>query len=173
MAFSRLIDAIEGGTGKFDLNKSYYINNVTDEDIVVQWGAKEPEARGAGTYVIKAGEMGGPYPQFLAYHIVKALVSREMQKDGNTRYFGNAEMRAPYEDKYLKEAGPDAEDSLTASIRAQEHAKLLAAMKSEPIVDSVGVTSSETRRLAIEESEKPKRGRPRKDDTEEFAGANR
>lgn len=168
MALSRLIDAIEEGSGKFDINKTYFINNVSNEDIVVTWGAKEPEARGAGTYLIKAGEMGGPYPQFLAYHIVKALVSREMQKDGKARFFGSAEMRAPYEDKYLKEAGPEAEDALTASIRAQEREKLQQEMKEQPIA-SEGITSSETRREALTA---PKRGRPKKETTE-FEGANR
>lgn len=170
MAFSKLIEDIENGTGKYDLNKSYYINNTTEEDIEVVWGAKEPEARGAGAYLIKAGEMGGPYPQFLAYHIVKALVSREMQRDGKARFFGTAEMRAPYEDKYLKEAGPDAEDALTASIREQERAKLIEEMRSQPIVDSSGITSSETRRQIFEE-QKRKPGRPRKNTTE-FEGAN-
>lgn len=164
MAFSRLIDVIETGTGKFDLNKTYFINNTTNEDIEVKWGAKEPEARGSGTYLIKAGEMGGPYPQFLAYHIVKALVSREMQKDGKSKFFGSAEMRAPYEDKYLKEVAEGTEDPYTAKIREQEREKLMAEMKTEPIVDSVGVTSSETRRKALK----------KKSDTDEpFKGANR
>lgn len=170
MAFSRLIDAIESGTGKFDNTKKYYINNTSEEDIIVTWGAKQPEAKGAGSYLIKAGEMGGPYEQFLAYHIVKELVSREMQRDGKSKFFGSAEMRAPYEDKYLQEAGPDAEDALTASIREQERAKLLAELDTQPI-SAEGYTSSETRRQLIEEKEQKKRGRPKK--AVEFEGANK
>lgn len=162
MAFSRLIDRIEEGSGKFDNDKKYFINNASQEDIIVKWGDKEPEARGAGTYLIKAGEMGGPYPQFLAYHIVKALVSREMQRDGKAKFFGSAEMRAPYEDKYLKEADAGVEDTLTAQIRAQEREKLLAEFKSEPIA-SEGITSSETRRKAHKKTE----------EVEEFKGANK
>lgn len=163
MAFSRLIDKIEEGSGKFDLDKSYFINNTTDEDIEVKWGAMEPEARGAGTYIIKSGEKGGPYPQFLAYHIVKALVSREMMKDGKSKFFGSAEMRAPYEDKYLMEIeAVDGEDPLTSSIRAQERAKLLEELKTQPI-SAEGYTSSETRRKALK----------KKSPDEEFAGANR
>ncbi len=150
MAFSRLIEAIELGTGKFDNDKSYFINNCTDEDIIATWALKEPEARGHGTYEIKAGEKGGPYPQFLAYHIVKALVSREMQKDGKSKFFGSAEMRAPYEDKYLIEIEKgEGEDPYTASIREQERAKLLAEMKVPA-----------------------QRGRPKKAE-KEFEGANR
>lgn len=148
MAFSNLIEQIENGTGKFNNDKQYLINNSTNEDIIVTWGAKEPEARGAGTYTIKAGEIGGPYPQFLAYHIVKELVSREMQKDGKSKFFGSATMRAPYEDKYLKEIEEGAEDPRLAAIREQERAKLLEEMKSQPISEE-GATSSETRRKAL------------------------
>lgn len=162
MAFSNLVELIERGEGKFDVNKTYIINNSTDEDIIVQWGAKEPEARGAGKYTIKAHEKGGPYPQFLAYHIVKALVSREMMKDGKSQFFGSAEMRAPYEKKYLIEVEEGTEDPVTASIREQERAKLMAEMKNQPIA-SEGITSSETRR----------KNSKKKDDVEEFAGANK
>ncbi len=152
MAFSNLIENIENGSWKFDLNRTYFINNSTKEEIVVKWGAKEPESRGAGTYTIKAGEKGGPYPQFLAYHIVKALVSREMQKDGKAKFFGSAEMRAPYEQKYLVEIEPGlAEDSFTAAIREQEREKLLKEMKAE----------------------KPSKKKDKDDETKEFEGANR
>lgn len=171
MAFSNLIEAIEKGTGKFDLSKTYFIDNSSGEDLVVSWGLKEPEARGSGTYTIRSGEKGGPYPQFLAYHIVKALVSREMQKDGKGKFFGSAEMRAPYEKKYLIEiaAGDEGENPLIKAIREEERAKLLAEMKTQPIAGE-GYTSSESRREIIEEEKK--RGRPKKD-TKEFEGANR
>lgn len=159
MAFSRLIEKIEEGSGKFDLQKQYFINNSTDEDIIVKWGVMEPEARGSGIYKIKAGEKGGPYPQFLAYHIVKALVSREMQKDGKSRFFGSAEMRAPYEDKYLLEI--EAEDPDIEQLEAQERAILA----TQPIAEE-GYTSSETRRKYI------KKAKPL-DEVEEFKGANR
>lgn len=152
MAFSNLIEQIEKGTGKFDLNRQYLINNTTEEDIEVKWGSKEPEARGAGTYLIKAGEMGGPYPQFLAYHIVKALVSREMIKEGKAKFFGSAEMRAPYEEKFLKEINESMEDPFTAKIREQEREKILAEMKPEP---------------------KSKKEEVRLEEKEEFKGANR
>lgn len=150
MSFSRLIEDIEKGSGKFDLEKTYFINNATDEDIIVTWGAMEPEARGAGTYKIKAGDKGGPYPQFLAYHIVKALVSREMIKDGKAKFFGSAELRAPYEDKFLVEIDQsDGEDPFTAAIREQERAKILEEMKTTSVA-SEGITSSETRREVVE-----------------------
>lgn len=182
MAFSNLIEQIEQGTGKFDLDKQYFINNATDQDIEVKWAAKEPTARGHGTYLIKAGEKGGPYPQFLAYHIIKALVSREMQREGKARFFGSAEMRAPYEQKFLQEIHGNVEDALTASIREQERAKLLREMQINPIVDGVGVTSSETRRLAHEEAQAladtmgqpaQKPAKKGKKDDQEFQGANR
>jgi len=172
MAFSNLIEAIEKGTGKFDLTKTYFISNSSPEDIVVSWGLREPEARGSGTYTIKAGEKGGPYPQFLAYHIVKALVSREMQREGKGKFFGSAEMRAPYEQKYLIEIAPgqEGENELIRQIREEERAKVLAELKTQPI-SSEGYTSSETRRQILED-EKPRRGRPRKEGSE-FEGANR
>lgn len=164
MAFSFLIDDIEKGTGKFSLTKSYFINNPTDEDIIVTWALKEPEARGSGTYIIKAGDKGGPYPQFLAYHILKALVSREMQKDGKSKFFGSAQMREPYEKKYLMEIEQKEgqEDPLTASIRAQERAKLMEEMKTQA-VSADGYTSSETRRKAL--------GKKSHTDETEFEGA--
>lgn len=169
MAFSNLIRLIEEGTGRFDLEKTYFINNSTSEDIEVWWGKMEPEARGHGKYVIRAGEKGGPYPQFLAYHIVKALVSREMQRDGKSKFFGSAEMRAPYEEKYLIEItdGDQGENSLIAQIREEERAKLLRDMQTQPI-SSEGFTTSETRRRALE-SEKKRKPRQQK----EFDGANR
>jgi hypothetical protein len=163
MALSFLIEDIEKGTGKFDLNKTYFINNPTNEDVIVTWGAKEPEARGSGTYRIKSGEKGGPYPQFLAYHIVKALVSREMQKDGKAKFFGSATHRAEYEKKFLIEIEGGEGDSFTASIREQERTKLLEEMKSQPISEGQ-VTSSETRRKAL--------GKKSHTD-EEYAGANK
>lgn len=162
MAFSNIIEAIETGSGKFSIDTSYLVNNATDTDIEVKWGAHEPEARGAGTYTIKAGETGGPYPEFLAYHIVKALVSREMQKDGKSKFFGSAEMRAPYEQKFLIEAAPGTEDEMTRRIREQEREKLLAEMKAQPISEA-GYTSSETRRKAYKKHSH----------TDEFEGANK
>lgn len=170
MAFSNLIEQIEQGTGKFDLDKQYFINNASDQDIEVKWAAKEPTARGHGTYLIKAGEKGGPYPQFLAYHIVKALVSREMQREGKAKFFGSAEMRAPYENKFLQEIEGNVEDAVTASIREQERAKLLVEMGQSPIA-AEGVTSSETRRQAIEQ-EKEASAKKGKKSGKEFAGAN-
>lgn len=169
MAFTNLVRNIEEGTGKFDLEKTYFINNSTEEDIEVWWGKMEPESRGHGKYLIRSGDKGGPYPQFLAYHIVKALVSREMMKEGKSKFFGSAEMRAPYEQKFLIEIEPgeEQENPLIKQIREEERAKILADMKTQPIA-SEGYTSSETRRQALE-AEKPKRGRPRK----EFEGANR
>lgn len=135
MAFSNLIEKIETGTGKFDISKQYMINNTTDEDIEVKWGAKEPEAKGSGTYLIKAGEMGGPYQQFLAYHIVKALVSREMMKAGKAKFYGSAEMRAPFEDKYLVEVKQGEENPMIAKLREEERTKLVAEMNAEPTKD--------------------------------------
>lgn len=155
MAFSRLIDEIENGQGKFDNNKQYLVKNLTNEDIIVTWGAKEPEARGSGTYVIREGQIGGPYPQFLAYHIVKELVNREMQKDGKSKFFGSAEHRAPYEDKYLEEVNGDVEEAKLQAVRDQEREKVLNEIK------------------AGEEPAKRKPGRPKKEEVVEFAGANR
>lgn len=161
MAFSQLLDEIEKGTGKYDTTKQYFINNSTNEDIIVKWAEKEPEARGSGTYFIKAGEMGGPYPQFLAYHIVKVLVNREMQKDNKMNLFLSAIHRKPYEDKFLREVVAGEESPLTKKIRDEERAKLLDEMKKEPISDGP-ITSSETRRKAL--------GKKSHTD-EEFAGA--
>lgn len=163
MALSRLIEAIERGSGKFDLSQQYWINNATNEDIEVKWGAKEPEARGSGTYYIKAGEKGGPYPEFLAYHIVKALVSREMMKDGKEKFFGSAEMRAPYEDMFLMPIPQDSEDPVLAKIREEERQKILTELKSQPISEA-GITSSETRRKSLNKKSHT---------DEEYAGVNR
>lgn len=164
MAFSHLTEFIEQ-TGVFDNKKLYYINNASKEDITVKWGAKDPDARGAGTYTIRSGERGGPYPQFLAFHIVKSLVSREMLRDGKDKFFGSAEFRAPYEDKFLIEVeGESTEDPIIAEIRSQEREKLRKELADKPLADGA-TTTSETRRRALKRSsptEEPK----------EFAGAN-
>lgn len=157
MAFSHL-----DKEGMYNNDKSYFVNNATNEDIEVVWAIKEPQARGSGKYLIKSGEKGGPYPEFLAYHIVRALVSREMQRDGKIQFMGSAEFRAPYEEKYLQDAPEGSEDALSARIREEERAKLLAQMQITPIAEG-SITSSETRRKA---------GRPRKEEKEEYAEAN-
>ena len=163
MAFSNLDEAIFEGTGKYDNEKFYFINNTTKDDIEIWWAAHEPEARGHGKYLIKAGDKGGPYPQFLAYHILKALVSREMQKDGKQKQFGTAEFRKAYEEKFLQEADGAVEDTYTAQIRAQERQKVMDELKNQPISED-GYTTSETRRKALKK-------KSHTDD--EFAGANR
>lgn len=167
MALSNLIENIEQGSGKFDTEKSYFINNSTDEDIEVTWAAQEPEAKGHGKYLIKAGERGGPYPQFLAYHIVKALVSREMMKEGKSQFFLSAEMRKPYEEKYLVEIEGNPQDALTQSIREEERKKILEEMKTQPVSDGM-VTSSETRRKALEKDKETKKQK----ESKEFEDAN-
>lgn len=159
---SNLIEDIQRGSGKYDLDKKYFVNNASDEDIEVSWGAKEPEAKGAGKYLIKAGEMGGPYPQFLAYHIVKVLVNREMQKNKQGHLFASAQHRAPFEQKFLKEAEGTGEDSVLKEIREQERRKLMEELKKEPISEGP-YTSSETRRKAFGKASH----------TDEFKGANK
>lgn len=150
MAFSNLIEKIEQGTGKFSVTKQYFINNSTDEDIIVKWAEQEPEAKGHGVYKIRAGEKGGPYPEFLAYHILKHLINRQMQKDGKEKFFGSAVMREPYEKKFLVEIDQKEgeENPIIASIREEERAKLIEEMKSKPIA-SEGFTTSETRQKAL------------------------
>ncbi|MDE2101558.1 MAG: hypothetical protein KGL39_30210 [Patescibacteria group bacterium] len=165
--FSNLYEEIEKGTGKFDVNKSYFVNNATNEDIVVSWAASEPEAKGSGIYTIRAGEKSGPFPQFLAYHIVKALVTREMQKDRKSASLVySAQHRAPYEAKYLIPIEGNPQDALTESIRSEERAKLLAELKNQPIA-AEGMTSSESRRKAL------KRKSHTDEEPKEFEGANR
>lgn len=145
MAYSNFIEGVEKGSGMFDINKKYFINNSTDEDIEVRWGAKEPTARGAGTYLIKSGEVGGPYEEFLAYHITRALVSREMQKDGKQKFFGSGEMRAPYEKRFM--------------IPVEEYA---------PKEEHKSEETEEIKEQTVAQTIAKKRGRPRK----EYEGAN-
>lgn len=158
MVFSYLLEEIEKGTGKFDVNRQFIINNATDEDIEVTWSLKQPEEKGAGTYKIRAGESGGPYPHFLAYHIVRALVSREMQKKGETRLFASAVHRRKYEEKYLQEVTPKQEaqiDEKESALAERIRREVLASLK---------------------KADAPKRGRPKKSNDEpegEFVGANR
>lgn len=153
MAFSSLIEDIETGQGKFDLKRNYYVNNSTEDDIVVSWASNQPEERGSGTYLIKSGEVGGPYPQFLAYHIVKKLVNREMQRDGKIAYFASALHRKPYEEKFLQEV---------------EQPSPLANQETRYSSEEV---SSVPAPLQVQEHPK-QRGRPRKQ-VKEFEGANR
>lgn len=165
MAFSRLLDDIETKEGVFDPDKKYYITNTTDEDIEITWAAGEPRAQGHGKYKIKVGEVGGPYPQFIAYHILRHLVNREMQKDGKTKLFGSASHRRPYEDRFLKEVveeggHPTGEDPLRAKIREEERMKLMADMVGINPTQAISegtVTTSETRRKAIEREQQSRK----------------
>lgn len=159
MAFSKLIDDIEHGEGVFDPSKRYIINNSTQEDIEVSWAAKEVQAPGHGRYLIKAGEMGGPYNQFLAYHILKHLVNREMQREGKATFIGSPMAREPYEKRFLQEVkeGEQVEDPIRARIREEERTKLMASMvgiNTEQAISDGGITTSETRRKNIEKKEK-------------------
>lgn len=153
MAYSQLLEDIALASGKFDKEKKYFINNWTSEDITVKWGAMQPDADGAGTYTIKAGELGGPYPQFLAYHICKHLVNRELINAGKVGSIANANVRIPLEEKTLRQVINGEEDPRVAAIRETERAKLMAEIGEKDDSES-----------KIEK----KRGRPKK----EFAGAN-
>ncbi len=159
MAYSSLIDDIEKSTGKYSKDKKYYINNWSNEDITVKWGAHQPEAEGSGTYTIKSGELGGPYPQFIAYHITRHLVNREIIKSGKNGSIGNVNVRTPLELKTLREVVEGEEDPRISIIREQERAKLVDKSKKDAPTQDVS-----------HEIDLPKKkvGRPRK----EFEGAN-
>ena len=143
MAQSKLIEDIVNTTGKFDPKKQYAFTNWDSEDFTFKWAGEE--------YVIPTGDIA-VYPQYLAYHACKHFVNKIMTREGKDVQLMNSLQRDVYEQKTLKEIAPGAENAYTASIREQEREKLL---KEYGMSDAeMGVTSSETRRLAIEEAAK-------------------
>lgn len=163
MAYSHLTEAIERSTGKFS-KQQYFVSNPTKEDITIGWALREPEAPMSGSYTIKSGDFGGPYPQFLAYHIVKHLTNREIINDGKEATIANPNVRDEYESKYLKPVVEGEEDPRVTLIREEERHRLEEEIKVAAGADA-GITSSETKRELIEEKKAAKAKK-------EFEGAN-
>ncbi len=140
MSQSYLIEEITKGTGKFDPKKQYAFTNWQSWDFTFKWAGED--------FTIRAGEVA-VYPQYLAYHAAKHYVNKIMLDAGKEVQLMNPVVRKEYEDKTLKEIASGQENPYVASIREQERAKLLKEMGMAGA--DVGVTSSETLRLAHEE----------------------
>lgn len=143
MSQSYLIEEITQGTGKFDPKKQYAFTNWKDWNFQFKWGGEE--------YEIKSGEVA-VYPQYLAYHACKHFVNKIMIAEGKEVQLMNPIVRKEYEDKTIRQIAEGEENPYVASIREQEREKLLKEMGMTGA--DVGVTSSESRREAIEASQK-------------------
>lgn len=143
MSQSYLIEEITKGSGKFDPKKQYAFTNWQSWDFQFKWGGED--------YEIKSGEVA-VYPQYLAYHAVKHYVNKVMLSEGKEVQLMNPVVRKEYEDKTIREVSANEENPYIASIREQEREKILKEMGMSGA--DVGVTSSETRREAIEAAQK-------------------
>ena len=84
----------------FNNERRFIFSNWSSEDFIGQWGGIE--------YPVKKGETK-EFPMYLAYHLTKHFVDREMSKSGKSSLLGVDEARKEYEDKTMAEivAGVD------------------------------------------------------------------
>ena len=78
----------------FNNDKQYIVTNWSKEDFTATWAGQ--------AHTIKTGE-SRQFPEYLAFHLTKHFVDREMTKDGKERLTGVEEARKEYEDKTMGE----------------------------------------------------------------------
>jgi len=116
--------------GVYDPKKMFAVTNWSEEDFTINW----KDDTGDNVYNLKAGDVR-VYPQYLAYHITKNFVDREMYKIAekeqdprNRERLGmavsNKELRKPYEDKTLKEVKAGEESPEVSAMRAKIRAEI-------------------------------------------------
>lgn len=128
--------------GLFDPKRNFAVTNWSDEDITVNWRDPGPDGTGDNFYTLHAGEVK-TYPMYLAYHITREFVDREMGRDATKvpnnpdgsyskqrerleMAVGNREARKPYEDKTMQEVIPGQESPEITRMRAEIRKKLIA-----------------------------------------------
>jgi len=94
----------------FDNSRKFIFSNWTDEDFDCVWAGE--------TISVKKGETK-EYEMFLAYHLCKHLVDREMNKDGHSAFTSVEEKRTPYEEKTIAELHIGTDSPALATLKEQ------------------------------------------------------
>ena len=78
----------------FNNDKQFIVTNWSKDDFTGHWAGQ--------AFTIKAGE-SRQFPMYLAFHLTKHFVDREMIKEGKERLLAVEEARKDYEDKTMGE----------------------------------------------------------------------
>lgn len=99
----------------FDNSRRFIVSNWTPEEFTGKWDGTE--------YTIPAGTTK-EFPMYLAFHLTKHLVDREMNRDKKSSLAGIDEERKPYEDKTLAEITLDTDSPALAALKEQIRAEV-------------------------------------------------
>jgi hypothetical protein len=127
----------------FNNERRYIFSNWSSEDFMGQWGGTE--------YLIEKGKTK-EFPMYLAYHLTKHFVDREMSKSGKSSLLGVDEARKEYEDKTM------------AEIVAGVDSPALATLKEEIRKEVVEIETKKKGKKVVKEV---------KEEVAEFEGANK
>lgn len=94
----------------FNNERRYIFSNWSNEDFTGLWEGKE--------HKIKAGEVK-EFPMYLAFHLCKHFVDREMNKSGKSNFMGDDGARKEYEEKTITEITGSTESPALAALKAQ------------------------------------------------------
>lgn len=123
---------------KFDEFRQYLVSNWTSADFTYVWGKREQ--------TLKAGATTSA-PEYLALHITRHLVNREMIKDGRMAKLHDPLAREEYEAKTISLLGDINESQIVKSLRDKIRAEMEQDMKPAPIME--GASSNEFADLKI------------------------
>lgn len=124
----------------FDNSRRFIVNNWTAEDFTGRWDNVD--------YLIPAGTTK-EFPMYLAFHLTKHLVDREMNRDKKSSLAGIDEERKPYEDKTLAEITLDTDSPALAALKEQIRAEV-ADQEAGSEKNAPKVTKSKTVKKATE-----------------------
>jgi hypothetical protein len=118
----------------FNNDRRFLVSNWSKEDFIGMWASV--------TYTIKAGETK-EFPMYLAYHLTKHFVDREMNRNGCSSLLGVDEARKAYEEKTIVElaagATSPALQALKDEIRKEiEKEKVEVPEVTETVAESTG-----------------------------------
>ena len=126
----------------FNNERRFIFSNWSSEDFMGKWGGVE--------YLITKGETK-EFPMYLAYHLTKHFVDREMAKANKSALIGVDDARIPFEEKTMAE--------ITGNVDSPALANLKAEIKKEVI--------------EIETKKKVKKVKEVVEEVNEFEGANK
>lgn len=99
----------------FDNERRFVFSNWTSEDFTGRWDNVD--------YLVPAGTTK-EFPMYLAFHLTKHLVDREMNRDKKSSLAGIDEERKPYEDKTMVEITLGTDSPALAALKEQIRAEV-------------------------------------------------
>lgn len=100
----------------YNNDRKFIFSNWTEEDFTGQWAGV--------SYTVLKGETK-EFPMYLAYHLTKHLVDREMNRAGKSHLLGVEEERAIFETKTVSEIGEGTDSPALASLKEKIREEVL------------------------------------------------